>query len=262
MQWWIGKVPTCRSHIDNNNNQARDHNKLVKENADRITCWSNLYNTYNRAMDRMEHRGRMVTKSPAATAGLIYIHIQPLSKQRDEDYPLLDPECTFFTANPLFSSPTSSLELVFRTDLSCYCCCCWEQGLSRRQAVRTCHKRRVLVDPSPFLSVSLPWNKRQKNCKNLMKIGIENQINLIVAAAAVPWTPLVMVWSRSVPSVGGTDQYVAPTTPAQWPKLQWFATAALTLSPSLLPPPPLTSTLFLEASWLDSRSQEFGILPY
>jgi hypothetical protein len=40
-----------------------------------------------------------------------------LSKQRDEDYPLLDPECTFFTANSLFSSPTSSLELVFRTDL-------------------------------------------------------------------------------------------------------------------------------------------------
>jgi hypothetical protein len=58
----------------------------------------------NRAMDRKEHRGRMVTKSPAATAGLIYIYIQPLSRQRDKDYPLLDPECTFFTANPLFSS--------------------------------------------------------------------------------------------------------------------------------------------------------------
>ncbi len=112
MQWWIDKVPTCRSHIDNNNNQATDHNKLVKENADRITCCSNLYITYNRAMDRMEHRGRMVTKSPAATAGLIHIYIYIANR-----YPLLDPECTFCTANPLFSSPTSSLELVFRTDL-------------------------------------------------------------------------------------------------------------------------------------------------
>lgn len=34
-------------------------------------------------MDRMEHRGRMVTKSPAATAGLIYIYIYTTIEQTE-----------------------------------------------------------------------------------------------------------------------------------------------------------------------------------
>lgn len=117
MQWWIGKVPTCRSHIDNNNNnQATDHNKLVKENADRITCSSNLYNTYNRAMDRMEHRGGMVTKSPAATAGLIYICTTIEQTERRRLSLAWSRVHIFYCKSFVFLS-TSSLELVFRTDL-------------------------------------------------------------------------------------------------------------------------------------------------